>query len=140
MSSVVYDNFLNDILTGSYDVTGATFNCLLVNGYSPSKGTDHYRSDVDTFEVTGSAGYTGGGQAVACTMTLNPTTHQLTLAFASPSWASSSIAATGAVIYHSRGGSDTADELVAYLDFGGLETSVNNTFTVTIGNPLTIQL
>jgi hypothetical protein len=51
---------------------------------------------------------------------------------ADPTWASSSITARAGVVYKSRGGAATADELVAFLDFVSDVTSTAATFTVTL--------
>ena len=47
------------------------------------------------------------------------------------SWEASTITARGLVYYKSRGGAPSADELVAYIDFGEDVVSQNGTFAVT---------
>lgn len=47
------------------------------------------------------------------------------------SWASSTITARYAVLYKSRGGASSSDELVCLEDFTSDKTSTNGTFTVT---------
>jgi hypothetical protein len=97
----------------------------------PNIDTHTKRSDV-TNEVTGT-GYTAGGVALTSASrspTTRPTTGPSSLS-ANPSWATATITARGAVIYKSRGGAATADELVCYLDFGSDQTSTAGTFTVT---------
>lgn len=144
MASLDYDNFVNDIVTGAYDPVGATFNCMLVtSAYVPNKGTDHFRQDVLNqagAEVSGAAGYVSGGQPATCIVALNTTAHTLSLTFTVPVWNSASITARGAVLYHARGGAASADELVAYADFGMDVTSSNSTFTVLFSTPLLFQL
>ena len=54
----------------------------------------------------------------------------MVLTFAAVSWASSTITARGMVIYKSRGGASSADELVGYLDFGSNISSAGGTFSV----------
>ena len=44
-----------------------------------------------------------------------------------------------AVVYKRRGGASSADELVAYLDFGGDVTSTSGPFAVTVSTPITLQ-
>jgi len=43
------------------------------------------------------------------------------------------------VVYKSRGGASSADELVCYLDFGSDVVSTNGTFSVSVTSPLRIQ-
>ena len=110
---------------------------LVTSTYTPDKGAHLKRSDV-TNEVTGT-GYSSGGTAVTCTVAKDTTNHKETWTFSNPSWASSSITARAGVIYKSRGGLASADELVAYVDFGADVTSTNDTFSVTLSSPLTFQ-
>jgi hypothetical protein len=44
--------------------------------------------------------------------------------------ATATITAAGAVIYKARGGTADADELVAFIDFGGDVSSTGATFSV----------
>jgi hypothetical protein len=129
MASLIYDSCLRDLQIGSIDADGDTFTALLVtSSYTANKGTHAKRSDV-TNQVTGT-GYTAGGVTCACTPALNTTAHTMVLTFAAVSWTSSTITARGMVIYKSRGGADTADELVGYLDFGSNISSAGGTFSV----------
>ena len=130
MASLIYDSCLRDLQIGSIDADADTFKAMLVTStYSPNKGTHAKRSDV-TNEVTGTA-YTAGGVTTACTAALNTTAHTMVLTFAAVSWAASTITARGMVIYKSRGGASSADELVGYLDFGTDVVSSGGTFSVT---------
>jgi hypothetical protein len=129
MASLIYDSCLRDLQIGAIDADADTFKALLVtSSYTANKGTHAKRSDV-TNQVTGT-GYTAGGVACACTPALNTTAHTMVLTFAAVSWTSSTITARGMVIYKSRGGADTADELVGYLDFGSNISSAGGTFSV----------
>ena len=73
--------------------------------------------DTDTFKV----------MLVTSTYTAND---KVTLSFAAVSWSTATITARGAVYYKSRGGASSADELVAYVDFGGDVSSTGATFTL----------
>ncbi len=129
MASLIYDSCLRDLQIGSIDADADTFKAMLVTStYSPNKGTHAKKSDV-TNEVTGTA-YTAGGVTTACTAALNTTAHTMVLTFAAVSWAASTITARGMVIYKSRGGASSADELVGYLDFGSDVASSGGTFSV----------
>lgn len=130
MASTAFDSLLSDLVNNNvkFGTTPDTFYIMLTTGYTPNKGTHAKRSDV-TGEVTGTA-YTAGGQAIVPTTALDTTNHRITLTFPAVSWASSTISATGAVVYKRRGGAATADELVYFDDFGATVASSNGTFTV----------
>ena len=130
MASLLYNSFVDDLARGAIDADADTFKVMLVTStYAPNKDTHTKRSDVSN-EVTGT-GYTAGGTASAATVTKNTATDQVTIAFASVNWPTSTITARAAVIYKSRGGASSADELVAYVDFLSDITSTADTFTVT---------
>lgn len=138
MASLIFDSCVDDAARGLVDFDTDTFKVMLVtSAYTPNKKTHTRRSDV-TNEVVGT-GYSSGGSASACTVTKDTANDKVTCAFAATAWASSTITAHAAVIYKSRGGASSADELVAYVDFGADITSTADTFTVTFLTPLTYQ-
>lgn len=142
MSTFLYNNFLLDTVNGAVTPGSASYAVMLVtDSYVPNKQTDHFRSDVllQAGAEVAASGYTAGGTGVSMTEALNSTLNQLTLTFSSPNWASSSITARGAVIYVSRGGAPSADNLAVYVDFGMDVTSTNGTFTAIFSTPLTFQ-
>jgi hypothetical protein len=129
MSSLIYNSFLEDVNRGAIDPDTDTFRMLLVtSSYTANKDTHGKRSDV-TNQVTG-AGYTAGGITVTCTVARDNTNDRVTLTFAAGSWATSTITARAAVVYKSRGGADTADELVFYNNFGSDISTSGTTFSV----------
>lgn len=130
MASTAYDSATRDIANQALTLNGGNLKILLVNGYAPNAKTHAKRSDV-TGEVTGT-GYSAGGVALSSVVgTLDTTNDKTVYTATNPSWASSTITATGAVVYQSNGGAATGDPLVCYLDFGGTVTSTNGTFSVT---------
>lgn len=138
MASLIFDSFADDLSKGNINPNADTFYALLVtSAYTPSKDTHTKRSDV-TNEVAGT-GYIAGGQADACTVAKDTVNHKETLTFANPSWAGATLTARGLVLYKHRGGAASADELVAYVDFGADITASGGTFAVTLSSPLTIQ-
>lgn len=138
MASLIYNTFHRDLATGAIDADTDTFKVMLVtSSYTPDKDTHDKRNDI-TNEVSGT-GYTAGGVTSAATVTLSTANDRTTIQFAAVSWASSTITARGAVYYKSRGGASSADELVAYNDFGTDVSTTAGTFslaatTVTIQN------
>lgn len=139
MASLIFNSFFDDVYKGNIVPNTDTFKMLLVTAtYAPNKDTHTKRSDV-TNEVSGT-GYTAGGQTVAFTLTKDTANDREDITIGSPAgWTSSTITARAGVVYKSRGGAATADELVAYLDFLADVTSTNGTFSVNVTSPLRIQ-
>lgn len=137
MASLIYNSAVDDMARGAIDFDTDTFKVLLVtSSYSPNKDTHDKRDDI-TNQVTGT-GYSTGGVTSACTVTKDTANDKVTLQFASVSWASSTITARAAVIYKSRGGASSADELIAYNDFGADVSTTAGTFTVA-ASTITLQ-
>jgi hypothetical protein len=130
MASFVYNSALENAAKGAIDFDTDTFKMLLVtSSYSANKDTHEYRDDV-TNEVANGNGYTTGGATTACTVAKDNATDRVTITFAATNWTTSTITAAAAVVYKSRGGASSADELVFYNDFGGNVSSSNATFSV----------
>lgn len=138
MASLIYNSCLDDMAKGAIDFDTDTFKTLLVtSSYTPNKDTHDKRDDV-TNEVANGNGYTTGGATSACTVTKDTANDKVTLSFAAVSWSTATITARGAVIYKSRGGASSADELVAYIDFGGDVSSSGGTFSIS-ASTITLQ-
>jgi hypothetical protein len=137
MASLIYNSAIDDMARNNIDFDTNTFKAMLVtSSYTPNKDTHDKRDDV-TNEVTGT-GYTAGGVTTACTVTKDTANDRVTLQFAAVSWATSTITARALVIYKSRGGASSADELVAYNDFGSDVSSSGGTFSVA-ASTITLQ-
>jgi len=138
MASQNYNSMIEDLARGAIDFDTDSFKAMLVtSAYIPDKDAHTKRSQV-TNEVVGT-GYTAGGVAVAATVTKDNANDRLDVSFANPSWANATITARGMVIYKSRGGAATADELVSYIDFGSDIASTGAAFSVTLSSPLRFQ-
>lgn len=135
MASLVYNSMMRDVVVGSVDFDTDTFKMMLVtSSYTASKS--HAKRNEVTNEVSGT-GYTAGGNACSVTVAATDNTNNdVEISFSVTSWTSATITARAGVIYKSRGGASSADELVGYVDFGGDVTSTNGTFAVTISTPL----
>ena len=137
MASLIYNSAPDEMARGDIDFDTNTFKAMLVtSSYVPSKDNDDFRDDV-TNEVSGT-GYTAGGVASAVTVTKDTANDKVTIQFGAVSWASSTITARGCVYYKSRGGASSADELVAYADFGSDVSSSGGTFSVA-ASTITLQ-
>lgn len=129
MASLIYNSCIDDMAKGAIDFDTDTFKAMLVTStYAPNKDTDTKRSNV-TNEVSGT-GYTAGGATSAVTVTKDTANDKVTITFAAVSWATATITARAAVIYKSRGGASSADELVCYVDFNGDVTATGATFSL----------
>lgn len=137
MASLIYNSAPDEMARGDIDFDTNTFKAMLVtSSYTPNKDTHDFRDDI-TNEVSGT-GYTAGGVASAVTVTKDTANDKVTIQFGSVSWASSTITARGCVYYKSRGGASSADELVAYADFGSDVSSSGGTFSVA-ASTITLQ-
>jgi hypothetical protein len=110
---------------------------LTTSTYTPDKKTHNRRDDV-TNEVVG-AGYVAGGSATTLTVTPDTANDRVDITFSDVTWPGSTITARYCVIYKSRGGLSSADELVALGDFGSNISTTGGTFTLDFTGPLRFQ-
>lgn len=131
MANVIYNSFKRDIMNGSIDLDTDTIKVMLVtSAYTPDQDAHDKRDDV-TNEVSGS-GYSAGGSALANkAVTADNTDNEGVFDADDLSWATATITARGAVLYKSRGGAASADELLMYIDFGSDIVSTGGTFLIT---------
>jgi hypothetical protein len=138
MASLVYNKALENFAKGSIDFDTDTFKAMLVtSSYTPDKDAHDFRNDV-TNEVSGT-GYSAGGATVTATVTRDDANDRVDISFSNPSWSNATITARAAVIYKARGGASSADEIIAYVDFGSDVASSNGTFAVTFSSPIRFQ-
>ncbi|MGL4255118.1 MAG: hypothetical protein ACRCSL_02215 [Microbacterium sp.] len=130
-----FGNGLLNIAKGNVDLDNDTFKMLLAtSAYTPNKDTHDFRDDV-TNEVSGT-GYTAGGATLSgVSVTYDAASGQVQISWTDPTWPSSTITARTAVIYKSRGGAASADELIAYCTESADISSTGGTFTVDLPVP-----
>ncbi len=129
MASLIYNSAIDDMARNNIDFDTDTFKAMLVtSAYIPNKDTHDRRDDV-TNEITGT-GYTAGGVTSTVTVTKDTTNDKVTIQFGAISWPASTLTARACVYYKSRGGASSADELVAYNDFGSDVSSTGGTFSI----------
>jgi hypothetical protein len=129
MASFIYNSFWADLGRADIDLAVDTFKVMLVtSSYTADKDTHDRRNDV-TNEVTG-AGYTAGGATCTVTIATNTSIDRTTYTFSSVEWPTSTITARGAVVYKSRGGASSNDELIFYSDFNTNISSAATTFEI----------
>ena len=138
MPSLVYNSCIRDAVVGNIDFDTDTFKMMLVTSSYTASKSHSKRSDV-TNESSG-AGYSTGGNACSVSVAaVDNVNNDVEISFTVTSWTSATITARGGVIYKSRGGASSADELVGYVDFGSDVSSTNGTFSVTVTTPLKFQ-
>lgn len=130
-----YGNGLLKLVTGAVDLDTDTFKILLTtSAYTPNQDTHDFRDDV-TNEVSGT-GYSAGGATLSgVSVTYDSGTNEVRVSWTDPAWTTSTITARTAVIYKSRGGAASADELIAYCTEASDVTSTAGTFTVDLPSP-----
>jgi hypothetical protein len=102
-----------------------TYGASVTNAGTPGTGAPT-TANLGTDEAAGT-GYTSGGATLAgFSATLQTSTGCLD--FTTPTWTTSTISATGAMIYNSS----VTNRAVACFDFGGTITSTAGTFTATM--------
>jgi hypothetical protein len=127
-----YDSFTRDLINGSIDLDNDTFKIMICSSsYTPSQTTHTKRSDL-TNEVSGT-NYTAGGKALTTVvLALDTTNHRTTFDADDVSWTTVTFTSGRyGVLYKSRGGASSADELIGYVDFGADQTIAAGTFTIT---------
>lgn len=127
-----YGNGLLNVLKGNVDFDNDTFKIMLTtSSYTPDQDAHDYRNDV-TNEVSPSGTYVAGGATLAgVSVTYDSASNEARIAWTpDPSFTSATITARTAVIYKSRGGASSADELIAYCTESSDVTSTAGTFTI----------
>jgi hypothetical protein len=138
MASLIYNSAIDEMARGDIDFDTNTFKAMLVtSSYTPNKDTHEFRDDV-TNEAPATGNYVAGGETSTVTVTKDTANDKVTIQFGAVSWASSTITARGCVYYKSRGGASSADEIVAYNDFGSDVSSSGGTFAVA-ASTITLQ-
>lgn len=116
MASTHYSGMVPAMANGAVVLGADLFFMLLVTDAYTVDAEDHANRDDVSGELVGS-GYDSGGQQTE--VTVEAVTGGARITFGQVEWNPVSGSPAGAVIYKRRGGEASADELVAYLDFGG---------------------
>lgn len=124
----LYPIGIQKLVQGSLDLDTHVLKVALLNN-TPTFDLAHDEfADVSANEVAASGGYIAGGKALTTPAVSIISGNTVKLDFDDVTWGSSTITAYKAVIYD-----DTAsgDPLIAFIDFGGAQTSTAGTFTLT---------
>ena len=119
-------SFKVQLLEGQHDftpITGDTFKVALYNSIANLDSSTLVYTTLE--EVVGTGYVAGGNTLTGQSISLSGVT--AFVSFTNSLWVSSTLTATGALIYNST----NANKAVAVLNFGGPFSSANSTFTVT---------
>ena len=123
ITQAMCNSFKTELLGGTHDLDTDTIKiALYTSSATLGASTTAYST---TNEVTGSTGYTAGGNTLSgAAITLSGST--AIVDFTDTTWSSSTITARGALIYNSS----KSDKAIAVLDFGSDKSSTNGDFTI----------
>ena len=128
ITQAVCNSFKVEILKGLHDFTATTGNTFKLALYDSeatlSKSTTAFQQ---TDEVANSGTYSEGGGALT-SVTPALSTDTAVCDFADISFTSATISAQAALIYNTSSANTNA--AICVLDFGGVKTSTNGTFTI----------
>lgn len=130
INQAVCATFKQQLLNGDHDITNDTVNlALFTDSATLNANTTAYAT---TNEVGASGTYAAGGATLqSATVGLTKTSVTASTAFvdfADLSFTSATISAQAALIYNRS--STATNAAIAVLDFGGVKTSTNGTFTI----------
>jgi hypothetical protein len=130
VTSKVYGNFMLKALNKEIDWDTDTIKVMLCTStYTPDQDTHIYKSSV-TNESSGT-GYTAGGATLANkTIAYDAATNTVKLDADDVTWSNSTITARYAVIYDDSPSTDATKPLIAYIDFGADQSSLNGNFQI----------
>lgn len=129
MANIIFNSFKKNVISGVIDLDTDTLKLALVtSSYNPDQDTHEFFSSV-TNEVVGT-GYTAGGKVLTSKAVAQDNTNNISTFDADDVvWASSTVAARGAVLYKDTG-SPATSPLICYVDFGSDKSSAGDNFTV----------
>ena len=130
INQAVCATFKQQLLNGDHDISNDTVNlALFTSSATLNANTTAYAT---TNEVGASGTYAAGGATLqSATVGLTKTSDTASTAFvdfADLSFTSATISAQAALIYNRS--SSATNAAIAVLDFGGVKTSTNGTFTI----------
>jgi len=140
----IYNNALLELVNGTMNFATSnspTYKVMLIAAspaYTFAKGhtTITTVKAAGATEISGTA-YTAGGKVVPSISTVI-NANAIEVSIGDVVWASSTIAARGAILYNPTGNDATA-KVIAYIDFGTTVTSSNSSLTIDFQTPLKLQ-
>ena len=125
MASGIYQRFKANIFNKEVDLEGDTIKAALLNNSHAFTATHNTWSQVSANELAATGGYTAGGATLAGKAVTQAATTKWDAT--DTAWTSATFSAYHAVLYD-----DTMlnDDLIASIDFGGVQTVAAGTFTI----------
>ena len=126
MASGIYNAFKQDLMDGSVNLAsgGDAIKVILLDNNHSFDATDTVLTDINANELANGNGYTTGGAALAGQNLSGTST--VTWDANNTAWGSATFSAYHAALYDD----DNTDSLIASIDFGGVQTVSNGTFTI----------
>jgi hypothetical protein len=129
----VYINGIKNLNEGDVDWDTSTVNLMLVtSAYTPDQDLHDFRDDLGATEATGGTGYVTLGSTIGTrTVVVDAASNEIRLKGDDVVWVivGGPFAFRYGIIFRSRGGAASADELVGYIDFGA-QSVTDSTITV----------
>jgi hypothetical protein len=140
MATFIYWSFVEDAIK-SINVDTATFYAMVVtSSYTPSQAHTR-RSNVSAYEVSSSGtGYPAGG--IEMNLSVSRSSNAIIVAVPTVEIPApvTSIVGRYAVVYHHRGGADSADELVMLIDKGVAVAANGTGYFIGTEGPITFTV
>jgi hypothetical protein len=135
MASLVYNNFkyrqLGDTSVTPINLKTDTIKLALVtSSYTPDQDAHDFWDDVSANEVGASGSYSAGGATLTVTTSQDNTDDEGVFDATDVAFTTFTGTARYAVIYKSTGVASTSP-LICLIDFGGNQSAVSGTFTIT---------
>lgn len=134
MASFIYNSFKGHLLSGNINLASDGIYCMLMKStYTPNQDSHVKYTDISGYEHTGNGVYFTGGKALSSkTITVDNTNDWAYFTANNLTWASTTISASGAVLYASGAGyGGVTHPLIGYIDFGTTLSSSNGDYTIT---------
>jgi hypothetical protein len=121
-TALVYLNGIKNLNEGDVDWNTDTINLgLYTSSYTPDQDAHDFRDDLGANEASGGSGYTTLGSTIAGrAVNVDAGSNEIRLVGDDVVWTivGGPFAFRYGVIFKSRGGASSADELIGYIDFG----------------------
>ena len=125
MASGIYDRYKANLMNKIVDMEADTLKVILLDNSHSFSSTDNVLTDVSGNELANGNGYTTGGATLASGAVTQGATTKFDAT--DSTWTSATFSAYHAVIYDDSVGTD---DLIASIDFGGIQTVAAGTFTI----------
>lgn len=126
-----YGKGMQHFINGAVDWDTDTIKVMLMTAsYTPDQDVHDFRDDLGANEVAASGSYVAGGATIGSrSISYDAASNEVRLIGGDVAWTGFTGAFRYAVVYKSRGGAASADELIGYSDLGA-QSVTNSTVTI----------